>query len=269
MRNLVALAARPHALSFAESSAAAARRLDAVAVDGESGRLFSASSLPDGALTNFQIHLHPRAHVPHHADAHTASELGASENARLLCAFAAPTAPDGPRRSAVVSLQFLPDGGPAGEAAIVILTAGGDIGLLSLSDLNNYHSFGAAPPTPEIVGSVEQGILAAAWSLDEESLVLITARSADEREKVLVMSRDWEVLSEGLLDTQDLGTGELSCICLMLQDLRLLSNRHVRQRGLGLCRDAVPWQGGKGSGGGCRSGRSLDVVSARFGTERG
>ncbi|UZJ53574.1 hypothetical protein CBS101457_002894 [Exobasidium rhododendri] len=111
----------------------------------------------------------------------------------------------------IVSLDHLSDGGSFvnNEPALCIVSAGGDIALLALSEERDEDG----PALPEIVGSVEQGILAARWSPDEELLILVTAQTPaelaeDGRPKgstLLIMTRDFEVLLEEVLQTDDFG----------------------------------------------------------------
>ena len=119
---------------------------------------------------------------------HTHEELA------TLAVVAAPPA----ARSAheLVHLQLLADGGAAAEnaPALCSITAGGDLVLLPVD-----------APRADIVGSVEQGVLAASWSPDEDVLVLITAPGADAASRLLLMTRDLEVLSEAPLATDAFG----------------------------------------------------------------
>ena len=113
----------------------------------------------------------------------------------------------------IVSFHYLADGGSTAQngPALCTITAGGDLIVLPLND--TPHTDETPDPDPEIVGSVEQGILAAAWSPDDEVLVLVTAESPEESsesrrregEKVLLMTREFEVLSEALLRTDEFG----------------------------------------------------------------
>lgn len=101
------------------------------------------------------------------------------------------------------SFDFLADGGSAAndEAALCLTTAGGDIVLVPLND-DSPESAQHDATQPQIMGSVEQGILAASWSLDEETIVLIVpeddapSSSSTIGQKMLVMSREFEVLDE-------------------------------------------------------------------------
>lgn len=69
----------------------------------------------------------------------------------------------------------LPEGAPqtlsvqyfADDRSVIVLLAGGDIAVLQLED----PEVGAVV---EVVGSIDSGIKAAAWSPDDEQLVLVT-----------------------------------------------------------------------------------------------
>ncbi|PWN29335.1 IKI3-domain-containing protein [Jaminaea rosea] len=144
-------------------------------------------------------------------------ETGASKHILNIDLVASSDTSSSPQ-SQVRSLVYLSDGGSAAgdEAALCLITAGGDILLIPLgtSDDDTEDPDGSPAPPAQIMGSVEQGILAASWSPDEESVILIVAdedapsssSAAGAREKLLVMSRDFEVLEERLIREQ--GRGE-------------------------------------------------------------
>lgn len=132
--------------------------------------------------------------------------------------------PDGPphstqllappdRDAQVVSLQFLQDGGSLAQYghALCMITSGGDIVVAPTGE-----EAGEARFQPDVVGTIEQGISAAAWSPDEEFLAVVTMPSKHEKEdgsvswigeKILVMSREFEVLREQTLATDEFGEG--------------------------------------------------------------
>ena len=60
-------------------------------------------------------------------------------------------------------MHYFPD-----DRSLVIILAGGDIGTMRLDEGNGGML------EVEIVGSVDSGIKAAAWSPDDEQLVLVT-----------------------------------------------------------------------------------------------
>ncbi|MCO5555859.1 hypothetical protein L7F22_009404 [Adiantum nelumboides] len=96
-----------------------------------------------------------------------------------VAAFSAPIYTPWQTSQQIVSLDFLSDGGSfvQGEPALCVISAGGDIAVCPIHDDDDESS---EPTLPEIVGSVEQGILAASWSPDQELLVLITAPTSAE-----------------------------------------------------------------------------------------
>lgn len=129
-----------------------------------------------------------------------------------VAAFSAPIYTPWQTSQQIVSLDFLSDGGSfvQGEPALCVISAGGDIAVCPIHDDDDESS---EPTLPEIVGSVEQGILAASWSPDQELLVLITAPTSAELSEngkpkgstLLLMTREFEVLSENVLQTDDFG----------------------------------------------------------------
>lgn len=207
MRNLVLLSASSHAVPVQAGLPSSTDSFnDRVAPSPSSDRLYvattSTSSHQHSDLVNFEVYEQSTA-------AHR------SVNARKLCSFAAPRSPSGPPRAQVLSLSYLSDITDDGSDGLVIVTAGGDIGVIALPTRPRDDAVLAVPlSTPEIVGSVEQGILTAAWSPDEEKLVLVTAASQEQGpEKLLVMSRNWEVEHEAVLSSAELGKGESSAQC--------------------------------------------------------
>ncbi|KDN37370.1 IKI3-domain-containing protein [Tilletiaria anomala UBC 951] len=142
----------------------------------------------------------------------------------------------------IISLQYLNDGGTMSDhgPALCLITAGGDILLGPLPSREEAAleraSAGDAQAEPsrssfatfapklrlEVVGSIEQGIYAAQWSPDEDFLVVVTAPTLEpteangqgvrdgegnswEGEKVLIMTKEFEVLSEKALATDEFG----------------------------------------------------------------
>jgi elongator complex protein 1 len=79
----------------------------------------------------------------------------------------------------------------ADTAIICLVLAGGDIVIVREQPLPGEELL-------EIVGSVDVGIAAAAWSPDEELLTLVT-----NEETVLFMSRDFESVSESRFERDD------------------------------------------------------------------
>lgn len=71
-------------------------------------------------------------------------------------------------RSQIVDLHYFPD-----DRSLVIILAGGDIGTVKLDEAAGGRA------EVDIVGSVDSGIKAAAWSPDDEQLILVTGESAE------------------------------------------------------------------------------------------
>lgn len=92
-------------------------------------------------------------------------------------------------------VHLLADGGESVDhaPALCVITGGGDMVLQPVSDV--------APA--DVVGCVDAGILAAAWSPDEDLLVIITGGTAP---RLLIMTRHWDVVHEAPLATDDFGT---------------------------------------------------------------
>lgn len=120
------------------------------------------------------------------------SDAGTDELAVLSVACAPPTAP------AVADFRLLADGGMATEnvSTLCIVTGGGDIVLLPLRDDDAF------PAPADVVGSVEAGILAAAWSPEEDVLALITGESTP---RLLLMTKEFDVMHEAALATDAFG----------------------------------------------------------------
>jgi len=113
----------------------------------------------------------------------------ADELATLSVAPAPPGVPPLP------DLRLLSDGGDSVHhaPALCVITGGGDMVLQPVGD-------DAGPA--DVVGSVDAGILAAAWSPDEDLLVLITGGPMP---RLLLMTRHWDVVHEAPLATDDFG----------------------------------------------------------------
>ncbi|KAJ6593195.1 Elongator complex protein 1 [Mycena capillaripes] len=86
----------------------------------------------------------------------------------------------------VVSFRFLPD-----SRRLSVLMRGGDITMISIDDED---------PVPEVEGSIEPGILAAAWSPDDSLLAIVTGE-----QKLTLMTSTFDVLSDAPLFTADFG----------------------------------------------------------------
>ncbi|KAG8724729.1 hypothetical protein FRC09_015202 [Ceratobasidium sp. 395] len=88
----------------------------------------------------------------------------------------------------IVSFAFL-----AESRQLVTILAGGDIAVLAVDDAPESAEF-------EIIGSVEPGIKAAAWSPDESQIVLVNGN-----DELLIMTKDFDVLFENPLRPADPG----------------------------------------------------------------
>ena len=146
----------------------------ALAVDAENGSAFGLRVHVNGGLATL-----------------AAVRLDAESTpiASLSVAAAAPGVPE------IVTFRVLADAGTQfdNEPALGVVTGGGDIVIIPFSG------------TADIVGSVERGIVAAAWSPDEDVLAVVTA-AGEHSESLIFMSRDFDVLSEGPIATADFGT---------------------------------------------------------------
>lgn len=178
----------------------------AVAIDTDTGTIYTVAHGPPTAsgLASFRIFVTPSAQDG--VSGETSQLLKVDLVALPLQTRASPT----DRGSQVRSFTYMADGGSAvnDEPALCLITSGGDIVLVALGAAENVQ--------PEIVGSVEQGVLAASWSPDEESVVLVVPEEAADvgpshpREKLLVMSREFEVLDEKLIREQGKGEEQVS-----------------------------------------------------------
>ncbi|KAJ8489069.1 hypothetical protein ONZ51_g3188 [Trametes cubensis] len=90
------------------------------------------------------------------------------------------------KEAEIVSLHVLPD-----SHSLVVITRGGDITTIALDE---------EAPTAEVVGSVDGGVMGAAWSPDDTLLVLVTGE-----DKLLLMTSTFDVLSEGPLHPREFG----------------------------------------------------------------
>ncbi|EGO00816.1 hypothetical protein SERLA73DRAFT_50627 [Serpula lacrymans var. lacrymans S7.3] len=86
----------------------------------------------------------------------------------------------------VVSFKALPEAN-----CLSLVMRGGDIIVIPLDEDNS---------TPDVVGGVDSGILAASWSPDDSLLVLVTGE-----EKLILMTSTFDVLSESVLQSSEFG----------------------------------------------------------------
>ncbi|KAK7052844.1 putative elongator complex protein 1 [Paramarasmius palmivorus] len=104
--------------------------------------------------------------------------------------------------SQVISLRVIPD-----SRKLVAVMRGGDITVMTLDE---------EAAMADVEGSVDEGLLAASWSPDESLLVLVTGDG-----KLILMTSEFDVLSEGPMETTEFGEGMLSSIFTKLRQLTL------------------------------------------------
>ncbi|PWN48336.1 IkappaB kinase complex, IKAP component [Violaceomyces palustris] len=212
MRNLSTLAVRRYPL-LGLPSASSRPTIQATAISTEDDTLYAAAVSPSSSPSSQNVNL-----------CFLRSDPGSTNLVQLSSILVPASPPPIPGSAAsiiaashppqVISLHYLSDGGSASNnsPALCAITAGGDLILIPLPE-DETTPDQVPDPQPEIVGSVEQGLLAAAWSPDDELLVLITSQTPEELsesgrregEKILLMTRDFEVLSEKVLSTDDFG----------------------------------------------------------------
>lgn len=119
------------------------------------------------------------------------SDAGSEE----LAALQVSAPPRSSHMPCVADFRLLPDGGSTVDhvPALCIVCTGGDIVLLPVGGDE------AAPA--DVVGCVDQGILAAAWSPEEDLLTIVTGGE----KRLLLMTREFEVVSESILVTDTFG----------------------------------------------------------------
>ncbi|WVO22664.1 uncharacterized protein IAS62_003995 [Cryptococcus decagattii] len=106
------------------------------------------------------------------------------DSVQPISSFSSPTRAPFEYAQETVSLHYLAD-----EQSLVILLAGGDIATLAL------HS-----PDIVIVGTVDSGIKAAAWSPDDEQIIIVTGD-----DHLLCMTRNFDIVHEEPLRSQVFG----------------------------------------------------------------
>ncbi|KAI5477208.1 elongator complex protein 1 [Pseudohyphozyma bogoriensis] len=180
MRSLLLLDAAVHHLVDGTPSS---HKLSALTTDPSTNALYAIAELdsPDGL-----------AHLAVYAIAK--EELGGEGTTPIIewstesavSEFAA----EGTTAKAVVSFKYLPE-----SDSLAVVLANGDI-----EQIFSPGSTDAADVRRENVGCVDAGMKAAAWSPDEELLALVTGD-----DKLIVMTKEFEVLSEGPLRTSEFG----------------------------------------------------------------
>ncbi|SPO43490.1 related to IKI3 - Subunit of RNA polymerase II elongator histone acetyltransferase complex [Moesziomyces antarcticus] len=214
MRNLCVLSHRAIALSQASQSAL---RIEATASDLDDGSVYAvatsrtASGAPDVTLSFL------RSAVDGQGLERVSSLLVPGRLADLPDSAGSIASTSGRSKRDVINLHYLSDGGAEAShrPALCTIAAGGDLLLLPIPDISEVAD-DVPPEEPVVVGTIEQGIAAAAWSPDDELLVIVTCETSEtastsgarEVEKVLLMMRDFEVLSEVRLRTDEFGQDE-------------------------------------------------------------
>ncbi|KAF8633329.1 hypothetical protein AX17_004501 [Amanita inopinata Kibby_2008] len=170
MRNLSLCAASVTRLESTKVSTAA--------VDVDENILYAASESQnqDGEI-DIELWKIPPSQADHHYPASISSPFAL---------FASPISNLRPAASQIVSLKVLPE-----DRRIAAITRSGDITLFSLED-----DF----PSATTEGTVETGILVAAWSPDDLSLALITGE-----DKLILMTSSFDVISENSIETTEFG----------------------------------------------------------------
>jgi len=229
MRSLFTLDRRISAVSNGGPDADAA--FEQLAIDPESGTVYTAaaSSIQNGSTTiSIYAHSLRTSDVEDEACIKIAQvETLAASVARTELYPHAKLRGAGARKQ-VVSIHYLSDGGELSSftPALSLVCAGGDIVFIPLPDAaqdlqtldleDNQSGIGLQP---EIVGSIEQGIVSAVWSPDDELLTIVTEATADSdaaastasinrSPKVLLMTKAFDVLSERALFTREFGEDE-------------------------------------------------------------
>ncbi|OCF35522.1 elongator complex protein 1 [Kwoniella heveanensis BCC8398] len=172
MRSLTPLGLHVASLESTGSSSRAGN----IAVDPESGAVYVASErITDDGVEVDILRINQGEWEP---------EAIASFSSPVLAPFSKPD-----YLGETLDLHYLPD-----DRSLVILLAGGDIATLALEG-----SDGSVAPI-EIVGSVDSGIKAAAWSPDDEQIVLVTGE-----DNLVCMTRHFDVIHEEPLRSDEFG----------------------------------------------------------------
>ncbi|KAK0538478.1 putative elongator complex protein 1 [Tilletia horrida] len=205
--------------------------IERVAVDPEHGTVFSASVASDATADSGLITVRIHAQFAPRSSGAAMSSQGSADEMVELARIETPAASRAPvqlyadqpasDRPQIVSLHYLADGGELSSyaPALCLVSAGGDIVFIPLpEDLDELRQSGsAAGPAlePNVVGSVEQGVAAAAWSPDDELLTIVTEETGAEdgissatSPKVLLMTKAFDVLSERAIYTREFGEDE-------------------------------------------------------------
>ncbi|KAK8843352.1 hypothetical protein IAR55_007009 [Kwoniella newhampshirensis] len=175
MRSLTPLGLQITSLSQAGSSSRASN----LAIDPENRTVYVAVERKDEEEGGVEVDIFRIAEGDH-------------EQPEVIASFSSPVTAPFPKPDYLgetLDLHYLSD-----DRALVILSAGGDIATLALEGPD-----GGVSPV-EVVGCVDSGIKAAAWSPDDEQIVLVTGE-----DNLVCMTRNFDVVHEEPLRTDDFG----------------------------------------------------------------
>ncbi|WVQ93259.1 hypothetical protein IAU59_000325 [Kwoniella sp. CBS 9459] len=176
MRSLTPLGLHIASLGSGSGSGASSSKTGNIAVDPESGTIYVASeTITDEGVEIEILRINEGKWEP---------EAIASFSSPVLAPFSKPD-----YLGETLDLHYLPD-----DRSLVIFLAGGDIATLALEGSDG----GVAPV--EVVGSVDSGIKAAAWSPDDEQIVLVTGE-----DNLVCMTRHFDVIHEEPLRSDEFG----------------------------------------------------------------
>ncbi|KAJ9111710.1 hypothetical protein QFC19_001070 [Naganishia cerealis] len=188
MKNLTATFSAIYRDEFANSS----HRITATAIDPETDGFFAAREYVNQNEGVVEVEILKSIHKQ-------------GENAlEILTLLSSPLTSNVPSNAPqVLSLKFLPE-----ETSLAVIQASGEITMIRLAEVGDSPDgqFGTGDAQVEVVGSVEEGVRAAEWSPDDEQVVLVTGDN-----QVMLMSRDFEVVYEAPLRTEEFGEGTSSC----------------------------------------------------------
>ncbi|GMK55839.1 hypothetical protein CspeluHIS016_0208950 [Cutaneotrichosporon spelunceum] len=150
----------------------------ALGIDPESGNVYAAvERIEEGELHVEIVRLEGLE------DGGAFAEVVASFSSPVLAPFALPEgAPQ------TLSVQYFAD-----DRSVIVLLAGGDIAVLQLDNPE-------VGMMVDVVGSIDSGIKAAAWSPDDEQLVLVTGE-----DNLVCMTRTFDTIYERPLRSDDFG----------------------------------------------------------------
>ncbi|KAK9453026.1 IKI3 family-domain-containing protein [Dipodascopsis uninucleata] len=119
-------------------------------------------------------------------------EIKKSGKVNILAAWEARPLDESMVADRVVDLHFFPD-----EQQVIVVLAGGDIVSVQITSDDDDEPEGMV----SIVGSIDDGVMAASWSPDEELLVLVTGSSPNS---AVFLNRSLDLIAERHLDQEDI-----------------------------------------------------------------